>query len=194
MSERRETTTGPTVLVVDDDRNTADLYADYLDGYAVSTAYSGGEALDVLDETIDVVLLDRRMSTVTGDDVLESIRERKLHCRVVMVTAVEPDADILDLPFDDYLVKPVSADQIRDTVSQMHVRNGCDDMIREMFAIASKMATVESKMSVAELEASPAYAALEAEFDELRTEVENRDTEESMYVEFTDEKLRSLLS
>jgi len=181
------------VLIVDDDEETADLYADFLDGYAVSTAYSGTEALDLLDDTIDVVLLDRRMSTVTGDDVLNSIRGRELNCRVVMVTAVDPDLDILELPFDDYLLKPVSPDQLRDAVSQMHARNGCDDMLREMFAIASKMATIESKMSLAELETSPAYTALGVEFDRLRTDVKTRGVNEDMYVEFADEKLRTLL-
>lgn len=193
MGESGATNAGPTVLIVDDDEETADLYADFLDGYAVSTAYSGTEALDLLDDTIDVVLLDRRMSTVTGDDVLNSIRGRELNCRVVMVTAVDPDLDILELPFDDYLLKPVSPDQLRDAVSQMHARNGCDDMLREMFAIASKMATIESKMSLAELETSPAYTALGVEFDRLRTDVKTRGVNEDMYVEFADEKLRTLL-
>lgn len=192
MSELGTTNNNPTVLVVDDDRKTADLYADFLDGYAVSTAYSGTEALDRLDETVDIVLLDRLMSTVSGDEVLKTIRARGLDCRVVMVTAANPDIDILDLSFDDYLVKPVSRDQIRDAVSRMHVRNACDGMIREMFAIASKMATIESKMSLAELEASPVYAALGSEFDELRTEIAARRPDGSTYVNFTDEKFRSL--
>ncbi|ELZ53367.1 HoxA-like transcriptional regulator [Halorubrum hochstenium ATCC 700873] len=181
------------MLVVDDDRKTADLYAEFPDGYAVSTAYSGAEALEILDDTVDVVLLDRRMPTMTGDDVLRSIRERDLGCRVVMVTAADPDLDVLELPFDDYLVKPVSPDRLRDAVSQMYVRNGCDDTLQELFATASKMATVESKMSLADLESSQTYAALGAEFDRLRAEVEARDAERDTYVEFTDEKLRSLL-
>lgn len=192
MSKWETAKNRPTVLVVDDDRKTADLYADFLDGYAVSTAYSGEEALDRLDETIDVVLLDRLMPAVSGDEVLQSVRARDLDCRVVMVTAVDPDIDVLDLPFDDYLIKPVSRSQIRDAVSRMHVRSACDGMIQEMFAIASKMATIESKMSLAELEASPVYAALGSEFDELRTEIESRPPNGSTYVNFTDEKFRSL--
>lgn len=192
MSEFETAKNMPTILIVDDDRKTADLYADFLDEYTVSTVYSGDEVLDRLDETIDIVLLDRLMPTVSGDEVLKSIRARDLDCRIVMITAVDPDIDILDLPFDDYLVKPVSRIQIRDAVSRMHVRSACDSTIQEMFAIASKMATIESKMSLSELEASPVYAALGSEFDELRTEIEARPPDGSTYVNFTDEKFRSL--
>ncbi len=194
MSETNVTPTERTVLVVDDSAKTADLYAEYLDGYRVLIAYSGEEALELVGETVDVVLLDRRMPTVTGDDVLSAIRARDLDCRVVMVTAVEPDIDILGLPFDEYLIKPLSRDQIRRVVSQMLVRSERDETFQELFAIASKMATVESKMRLAELEASPEYAALEAAFDELRAKIRAGGTTESMYAEFADEKIHSLLS
>ena len=60
-------TDSSTVLVVDDNRELAEAYAATLrEQYDTRTACSGREALDVVDETVDVVLLDRRMPSVSG--------------------------------------------------------------------------------------------------------------------------------
>ena len=82
----------PLVLVVEDEPDLADLYATWLKiDYSVRTAYGGEEAVEQLDDEIDVVLLDRRMPGLSGDEVLTKIRERGIDCYVSMVTAVEPD-------------------------------------------------------------------------------------------------------
>lgn len=193
MSNTTGIDTRATVLVVDDDRETADLYAEFLAGeYTVRTAYSGEEALNVVDADVAVVLLDRKMPGVSGDEVLRTIRERGLDCRVVMVTGVEPDIAVLDLPFDDYLVKPASRETIRNAVSAMVVRNTYDETIRELVALSSKMATIESKLSISELEASSEYAAVEAHFADLRIEADLGDPTDDLYAGFTAEKMRAL--
>ncbi|MFB6073256.1 MAG: response regulator transcription factor [Halobacterium sp.] len=133
--------TTPTVLVVDDERGLADLYSIWLeDDYDVRTAYDGETALDALDDAVDVVLLDRQMPDVSGDDVLDALRERGLDCRVAMVTAVEPELDIVDLGFDDYLRKPVDRDTLRATVDRMLRRSSYDDTVQEYFSVARKHA------------------------------------------------------
>lgn len=185
----------PTVLVVDDETDTADIYTDILGGeYDVRTAYSGEEALELADSDVSVVLLDRRMPELSGDEVLKELRARDYDCRVVMVTAIDPDIDIIDLQFDDYLVKPVSADELRDAVERMLARNDHDDKIREAIAVASKMATLESKMEIAELEASQEYAELDRKFEELREDIGTVQPVEGedLYGEFKTEKIRSL--
>lgn len=69
-----------TVLVVDDEPDVADAYAAQLDDqYIVSTAYGGDEALERIDVSVDIVLLDRRMPSTSGDEVLERIRNRDLN-------------------------------------------------------------------------------------------------------------------
>jgi len=51
-------TTNQTVLVVDDEQGLADLYANWLEGcYTVHTSYNGTDALETLNQDIDVVLL-----------------------------------------------------------------------------------------------------------------------------------------
>lgn len=109
----------PTVLYVDDEPAIADGYAAKLHEYDTRTAYTGRAALEQLDETVDVVFLDRRMPGMSGKDVLEAIRERDYDCRVVMVTGVEPDDDIVEMGFDEYLVKPVEVTQLQETVERL---------------------------------------------------------------------------
>lgn len=182
-----------TVLIVEDEVETADLYAEMLETeFDVMTAYGGEEGLAKLDESVDVVLLDRRMPELHGDELLEEIRRRNVDCRVVMVTAVDPDIDIIGLDFDDYLVKPVTPEELLDAVRRMIDRQAHDDTLREAFAIASKMATLESRMDVEELESSPKYADLQAEFDELRSVFDEIDADDSLYAELSAVKMQAL--
>lgn len=182
-----------TVLVVDDEQKVADLYADHLaDDYDVRTAYSGTEALEAVDGTVDVVLLDRRMPDLSGDEVLAEIRDRNVDCRVVMVTAIKPYLDIVELDFDDYLVKPVSAEILEDAVERMVARDALDGGMQEILRVATKMATLESKMDVEELEASSEYAALERQFTELKNSLDATAIEDDLYAEFATEKVEAV--
>ncbi|MFC6725813.1 HalX domain-containing protein, partial [Halobium palmae] len=163
----------PLVLVVEDEPDLADLYATWLKSeYRVRTAYGGREALESLDDDVSVVLLDRRMPDLSGDEVLSAIRDRGIDCRVAMVTAVEPDFDIIAMGFDDYLVKPVTKEALRETVSTLITRSAYDAGVQEMFSLASKKAVLESEKGGAELEANEEYAELDERLGELRDELD----------------------
>ena len=159
----------PTVLVVDDEPAIADAHAQWLsEEYTVKTAYDGEQALEVMDESIDVVLLDRRMPGISGDDVLNTIRDRNYDCRVAMVSAVEPNFDILELGYDTYLVKPVSeADQLLETVETLLRRSQYDGEMQELLALASKKGTLEAKKTQSELEEHTEYQRLTDRLDTL---------------------------
>lgn len=162
----------PVVLVVDDNRAIANTYTAFLsDEYSVRTAYNGKEALDELGPDVDVVLLDRRMPEVSGDAVLEEIESRQLDCRVVMLTAVDPDFDIIDMGFDEYLVKPIEREELNDVVEEMLERATYDDDFRRFLALVSKKATLEEEKSSAELEASDEYKKIEHRLAERREQV-----------------------
>jgi predicted DNA binding protein/DNA-binding response OmpR family regulator len=145
--ERTEGRSGrPVVLVVDDDEDLADTCEYWLrDDYDVRVAYGGEAALERADESVDVVLLDRRMPNLSGDDVLDELRERGLDCRVAMMTAVEPDTDIVDMPFDEYLVKPVTKTDVRETVEELLVRSDFEDDVREYFALESTESVLDAR-------------------------------------------------
>ncbi|ELZ39600.1 response regulator transcription factor [Halorubrum tebenquichense] len=170
----------PLVLVVEDEPDLADLYAAWLgDEYRVRTAYGGHEALDQLDEAedeVDAILLDRRMPGLSGDEVLTSVRDRGINCRVAMVTAVEPDFDILEMGFDDYLVKPVTSDTLRDTVEGLLRRGEYDTEVQELFSLTSKKAMLESEKSASDLADNEEYQELTDRIAELRERAdESRD-------------------
>ena len=136
----------PLVLVVEDDNHLADMYAEWLEEtYAVRTAYDGDQALDALDGAVDVVLLDRLMPGLSGDTVLDTIRTRDLDCRVAMVTAVEPDFDIVEMGFDEYLVKPVYRGDLYQTIESLLTRASYVEQFREYHALANKRVTLEAE-------------------------------------------------
>jgi len=169
-----------TVLVVDDNRAIADTYAAFLrDEYTVRTAYGGQEALAAVDATVDVVLLDRRMPDVSGDEVLAAIRSRALDPRVVMLTAVDPDFDIVDMPFDAYVVKPVDRGDVVSVVEEMCRRASYDDEFRRFLSLASKRAALEREKDDAELADSDEYDRIEEHLAALRERlgIETEDVE-----------------
>ncbi len=157
----------PTILVVDDEPSITDLYALRLeDEYDVRTAYNGREALNEMEEGVDVVLLDRRMPDLSGDEVLARIRDEELDCQVAMVTAVDPDFDILDLGFDAYVVKPVSEGELKETVETMLRRATYDEQLRKLTAMMSKKTALEAEKSQEELDDNEQYRDLERRLEE----------------------------
>jgi DNA-binding response OmpR family regulator len=151
-----------TVLVVDDDQDLADTYAVWLREHVeVHVAYSGADALDVLEtESVDVVLLDRRMPSMSGDDVLATMRERGHDQRAAMVTAVDPTLDAVEMPFDDYLVKPVRQDALESTVESLLSLAERSDAFQTYFALESTLDVLESAPEYRTLDDSGALAAL----------------------------------
>ena len=96
----------PRVLMVDDEKQVADAYALRLEDVAeVTVAYAGEEALDAVGEgrPPDVVLLDRHMSGLSGDEVLARIRERVIRTRVILAPALVRDLGAPAMPFYDFL-------------------------------------------------------------------------------------------
>jgi DNA-binding response OmpR family regulator len=113
--------TDATVLVVEDERGLADMYATWLAeaGYETQVAYDGPDAMEALSPELDIALLDRRLPRMTGDDILDEIRDRNYHCEVAMVTAVDPDVDIVGMRYDEYITKPIKREQITETVERL---------------------------------------------------------------------------
>lgn len=167
-----------SVLIVEDEPELAELYATWLeDRFRVETAHDGTDATEAIDETFDVVLLDRRIPGQSGVDVLDAIRDRGLESRVAMVTAIEPDFDIVDMRFDDYLLKPVSRDELRNGIDRLLLRRAYDEQLQEFFTLASKKAMLVSQKSEAELQSSQEYAELEDRLAVLRVQVDETRTE-----------------
>ncbi len=132
-----------TILVVDDDRNAVDILDRLLqrEGFAVLTAQSGREALDVLAErTADVILLDVMMPEMDGFQVCAALRagERTRDTPVILLTAkddVETRVVGMRLGVSEFLTKPINKRELFTRVrAQIHQRTlgqGLDNMLSE---------------------------------------------------------------
>jgi len=159
-------------LVVDDEREVADAYALRLRGYCdVETVYSGETALStVADTSVDIVLLDRHMPGMSGDDVLSELVERGYYGRVVMVTAVDPGIEVLEMPFDDYLCKPVDREDIRAVIDQQR-RILAYETLGEYFSAEAKRAVLEAELDATEHRDHERFVAVAERADRLENRV-----------------------
>jgi DNA-binding response OmpR family regulator len=103
---------GVRVLVVEDERLIADAVAEWLrrEALAVDVVYDGDAALERLGvNDYDVLVLDRDLPGVSGDEVCQAVVDSGAHTRILMLTAaaaVRERVAGLRLGADDYLTKP----------------------------------------------------------------------------------------
>ena len=160
------------VLVVDDEQGLADLYAVWLSAeHSTEVAYSGSEGLEKCTARTDVVFLDRRMPDRSGEEVLAEIRERGDDCYVVMVTAVKPDLDIVDMGLDGYLTKPIAEADLHRAIDQFESWAEYDDASRELISLRKKRDILEAERSSSALAESESYGRLLDEIAALEEEL-----------------------
>jgi len=107
------------VLIVDDEQSMRDMLRIVLrrDGYQVSVAASGREAIDILQrEPVDLLLSDIRMPDVSGVEVLRAAKDLNREVVAIMMTAfasTDTAVEALRLGANDYFTKPFSMDELR---------------------------------------------------------------------------------
>lgn len=118
-----------TILVVDDEPAMVGMVGALLgeEGYQIVTAYDGETALRRhADERPDLVILDRRLPKLSGDEVCRQIRANA-NTPILMLTGEkgsEERARLLDLGADDYLEKPFSRRELSARVRALLRRAG----------------------------------------------------------------------
>jgi two-component system, NtrC family, response regulator AtoC len=111
--------TGPTVLIVDDERTLARAIRGFLieSGYEAETAGDAEEALEQLERLHpDVVFTDVRLPGMSGIELLRRVREFDPAIPVVVMTAygtIEGAVEAVKLGAFDYLKKPVDLEELR---------------------------------------------------------------------------------
>lgn len=99
------------ILIVEDDVPINELLRETLlkAGYQVSAAFSGSEGkLLVTHESFDLILLDLMLPGMTGEELLQVIRQED-QVPVIVISAkgeIDEKVDLLQMGADDYLVKP----------------------------------------------------------------------------------------
>lgn len=106
------------ILIVEDDSELRQLFSHVLirNGYAVSGASNGKEALDAIDKSYyDLVITDIMMPVMDGYELVQQLRESGYTMPVLMITAHDA-FDNMKQGFlsgtDDYMVKPVNVNEM----------------------------------------------------------------------------------
>lgn len=167
-----------SVLIVESEPDLAELYAGWLEGsHDVETATDGDAARDALEDALDVVLVDRQAPGPSGEALLAAVRDLDLDCRVAAVTPVDPEVDLVGKGFDDVLVKPVSKDELSRLVDQLLLRSSYEELLQELFDLASKKATLDAETTEAERTSSEEYARLRDRLAVVRADLEETTAE-----------------
>jgi len=113
------------VLIIEDDRDTAELFSSVLElvGYQCEVALTARTALARMAATVpDLILLDMHLGIeIGGEDILYQIRSnpRFDNTRVIVVTAHSSNADVVSELSDLVLLKPVDVTQLQTLVERI---------------------------------------------------------------------------
>jgi two-component system response regulator RegX3 len=135
-----------SVLVVEDEDSFVDALTLGLtrEGFRVSVARDGAEALDMFDDVRpDLVLLDLMLPKISGLDVCRELRSRS-RVPIIMVTAKGAEIDTvvgLEVGADDYVTKPY---RLRELVARMRavLRRQADEHADPLAVLADEVIEV----------------------------------------------------
>ncbi len=110
------------ILIVDDETSICEVLGQYLkrDGYRVSIASSGEEALEILGRNrVNLMISDIKMPGITGVDLLKHVKEKSQSLPVLMTTGfptLDTAIEALKLGAYDYMTKPFHLEEIGEKV------------------------------------------------------------------------------
>ena len=122
------------ILIVDDEvliRNVIKEYCSY-EGYETVEAENGFDAIEKMNDTIDLIILDIMMPKLDGFSTCKKIKE-KYNVPVIMLSARGEEYDKLygfELGIDDYLTKPFSPKEL---IARIKVVTKRKDNIKDIF-------------------------------------------------------------
>lgn len=130
-----------TILVVDDDHEIRDLLETLLhsEGHEVIQASDGKRAIDLMTDSIDLVILDVMMPEMSGYKVCSAIREN-YNVPILFLTAKGLDSDLTigySSGGDDYLTKPFSCAEllarVKGLLRRYHVYKGKETTVQDRY-------------------------------------------------------------
>lgn len=87
-----------------------------------------------------------------------------------MLTAVDPELGVAEMPFDAYLLKPVDDNSLHETVERLCRLADFDDAVGDLYAVEQKRALLEAEHTPEALEGSSVYRTLVEEHERLQDE------------------------
>ena len=119
-----------TILLIEDNAENTEFMVDYLlapNGYMPIVASDGQQGLKMaLAENPDLIILDFKLPGMSGIQVLEALREKRVDIPVIFITAYGSEDDIVScfrLGIKDYFRKPFDTERMLATVEQVLAEN-----------------------------------------------------------------------
>jgi DNA-binding NtrC family response regulator len=110
------------ILIVDDEKNIRLTLRRSLEtyDYEIIEAFTGEEALEIMQKTqIDLVLLDLKLPGISGLEVIQEMKDRKINAKIIIISAhgtIEAAVESMKLGASDFIEKPFTPDDIRQLV------------------------------------------------------------------------------
>lgn len=162
------------ILVAEDNADCRDLYSIWLgDEHTVRLVPDGTAALETLDPAVDILFLDRDMPGHTGTEVAERVASLPHDPYVVMVSSMDPDFDIVEMPIDRYVQKPVDQRTVESVIEQCQKQDEYRSALDDFFALTAKLASIEAEKSAERLAESEEYERLKERVAVKRAEVDS---------------------
>ena len=135
------------ILVVDDEKSICEtLHILFKDEYKVITTQSGEQALKLLEEKPDLIILDILMPEMDGIEVLKRIKGFDPQIAVVMLTAVnkvKTAVEAMKFGAIDYITKPFEVEEVRLIVKRIIDYQKLSDEVRYLKEISKDYRRVE---------------------------------------------------
>ena len=164
----------PNILVIEDDRDTADMLKAYFEaqGYHIQWASWGADALRLTEKTLpDLIVLDIRLPDIDGYEVCRQLRAQRRTEQVPIIFLTERRERIdrlsgLELGAVDYITKPFDVQELRLRVRNALKRSRFETLVDPITGLAG-LPLIDEKLS--DLVAQPGWAVLYATVQGLDT-------------------------
>jgi two-component system response regulator AtoC len=139
------------ILIVDDEQTQREMLQGFLEkqGYTVSTAAGGEEALELFDAApVELLLIDHRMEGMNGDELLEKPRAASPLVRAIMITAygnVTTAVKVMKLGAHDFMEKPVDLSELLEKIRRIEQGLAVE---KESAAIAQSLERIDLPIAI----------------------------------------------
>ena len=163
--------TDATVLLIEGDDERASKYHRWLNDYTVEAASGPEDALERIDDDIDVVLLDGSLAETDHGELLGRIRARHVDSQIGLLSGQNAGSNVLRLDFDEYVPRPVNREELRATVERLDDRKAVMEVVEKYLTLVAQKRSLEARRDSADLAADERYRELTGELAGRRQQI-----------------------
>jgi len=132
-------------------------------------SFEGHDSYRITQEYEEKNITDVDLDTLKklDDETVGNLQEEDIDCAVCMVTAVNPDFDIVAMGFDHYVVKTIDRNRLMEIVEALSSLPELDDEVREYQSLRWKRFLLREALSDQELDENEDYRRLEDRMEEI---------------------------